>query len=139
MNQKQNVPVAQESAMGCSVACVAFVCCMPFKQALRLFKDPQRVGSKGAGCMEICAALKKQGRSYTWKKINSMRDPLLKRKGAIIYAAPTLKETGDHYVVFVGKRKYMNPWINFPNMNPVQAGFAQKIPGKPTYVMYPNQ
>ncbi len=129
--------VVQEDSMGCGVACVAYLLNVSYGQALRLFGHTS--GSvRGYYCPEICKALAKGGLSYGWQKISPKNSGLLKKDMAIIFVAANKRYPAGHYLVRTPKG-YMNPWMNFPAMNPAKAGIASRLPGKPTYVCFPRK
>ncbi|MBS3170842.1 hypothetical protein J4223_03625 [Candidatus Woesearchaeota archaeon] len=128
--------VAQEHTMGCGIACVASLCNLSYKNALDFF-EKKYAWSRGYYCREIAFVLKKKDLDYSWKKINFKTKSLI-RIGSIVFIARSSKWPFGHYLLKTEKG-WMNPWINFPSITPVKAGFQKKLPGKAQWVIYRNQ
>ncbi len=133
---KRFAVVVQRDSCGCGVACVASILNVPYRKALKLFGH-SRAAASGYYCPEICKALAEGGLSYGWQKLSPKNGRLLNRKGTIIFVAANERYPAGHYLVKMPKG-YMNPWVNFPAMNPPKAGIVSRLPGKPSYICFPN-
>ena len=128
--------VVQEDVMGCAVACVASILGVSYKRALRLF-GTSKCSTRGYYCPEICKALRKGGLSYGWQKLSLHNKHLINIKSSIIFVARSKLYRAGHYLVRL-EQGYMNPWLNFPKVNPAKAGIVKRLPGKPAYVVFPH-
>ena len=130
-------PVKQEDGLGCAVACVAFVLNIPYSEALKLFKDGKRRVREEANfyCPEIENILNGKGLNYSWEKLNKENVELIDRSLSIVFVDASTEYPYGH---FLARYKYawMDPWINFPDAKR-RAGFRNKLPGVPTYVVNP--
>ena len=129
-------PIAQGQGWGCAVACVASVLNISYKKALLLFDKPHQAWGRGFYCPQTCKALKKAGKEYHWAKISSKNKALIKRIGIIVFTREDKKDHLGHYVVKT-KKGWMNSWVNFPCITPAKAGYCKKLPGKPSWVIFP--
>jgi len=128
--------VAQKHPMGCGIACVAYIAGVSYKTILKLF--PQEYAyTRGYYCRELVKALAKFNFVYTYKKVTPKTRKYLKKKNTIVFIAPSKRYPAGHYLVST-KKSWMNPWINYPSMNPAKAGFVNKLPGKPRWVLFPK-
>jgi len=59
-------PVTQEHSLGCAVACVAYVINRSYKEALKLFREPEKAWTVGYYCDDIVRALAKADLNYIW-------------------------------------------------------------------------
>ncbi len=128
--------ITQDEPMGCAVACVAFVLRKNYRQARKLFANPEHAVARGYYCRETCAALRAAGKSYEYGRYTPKRKAILKKAGTIVFVQRSGKYPAGHFLVKAGKG-WMNPWINLPSMTPAKAGFQKRLPGKPGWIVYP--
>lgn len=130
-------PVKQEDGLGCAVACVAFILGITYQKGLLLFEDGGiRVTDKANFyCPEIVKILNSKEKNYKWKRLKSISVDLIYLNYSIVFIKRSLKYTYGHFLVRYNKA-WMDPWINLPDKN-IKAGFRDRLPGKPTYVIYP--
>lgn len=127
--------VAQEHALGCAVACVAARNGTSYQEALRLFADPAAAWLRGYWCAEVIAALERCGRSYQCLSFDRGEHlAWLAVPGTIAFIDRCEAYPLGHYLVR-GNEGWMNPWINFPWMLRVRAGFEAELPGVPGYLL----
>ena len=127
--------IAQEDLYGCGVACLASVADVTYKQALKLFINGKNKAMRvGFYCPEFVAALAKKGLNYEWRAIKS---PKVKNRiyheGTIVFIQKSKKYPGGHFLSR-GEGMWMDPWINYPDIN-IKAGFRKRLPEKPIYVV----
>ena len=120
--------------MGCGVACVASVAGVTYEKALKYFKK-KSVLTRGCYCRDIVKALDKFGIEYKYKKFARMNLPT--PDGTIVFISHSNKYPEGHYLVRIGKA-WMNPWINYPHIVPIKAGFSKRLPGNPRWIIYPQ-
>ena len=128
-------PVTQEHPYGCAVACAAALCGMRYTHALKLFTHPSAAAAKGYYCTDICAALLRNGKRYRYGKLSPQTRKQLERAGTIAFIARSKKYPAGHYLLKTEKG-WMNPWINFPAINPARSGFQKRLPGRVQWVIY---
>ncbi len=133
--------MVQEHALGCAVACVAFRCGVPYKKAITLFKERSHAWTRGYYCEEVVYALKKAGFDYSFAAFEPLSFPdhreFLKSEGTIAFVEPSAIYPVGHYLIRHGGR-WMNPWLNHPQLVPVEAGFQIKMPGRASYIVFEN-
>lgn len=123
--------VTQEHPMGCAVACVASICGISYERALLLFCNKLFASTKGYYCKDICSALKRKGKNYAYKKA---KQKINYCEGVIVFILRSKKYPKGHYLVKTCNG-WMNPWINFPHINPAKAGFQKRLPGKADWII----
>ncbi len=126
-------PVAQEDPMGCGIACVASLCGISYQKAKKLFDKPQNAVSIGYFCRDIVRALGKTGKRYSFRRI--------KRKthypeNSIVFIAYSKRYPAGHFLARA-ENSWMDPWIDFPSIKNVRAGFRNRLPGKAEYLVFP--
>lgn len=126
--------IAQEHPMGCGLACVAFVIEQPYSSILKLTNE-YKASVKGYYCRELISFLKKFGLNYEHKKFTEKTKKYLNKEGTIVFIKRSKKYPGGHYLVR-SKNGWMNPWINYPNINPAKAGIAKKLPGQVQWILF---
>lgn len=128
--------IKQEDGLGCAVACVAFVLSIPYSEALTLFADGKRRVKEEANfyCPELVKILHNAGHNYSWKKLSKNNLELIKRDYSIIFIKKSKNHPYGHFLARYNE-KWMDPWINLPERN-IDAGFRNKLPGEPTYIVY---
>ena len=126
--------IVQEDLFGCAPACVACILDLNYSRALRIFKNGKKyVRSMGFFCSEIVEALRKTGREYEYRHINSKIKKRIYLGGTIVFIKRSTRYPVGHYLCRA-KNKWMDPWINFPNLA-AKAGFRKRLPGKPIYAI----
>ena len=129
--------ITQEHPSGCAVACVAYIIGNSYKNALKLFKRPDYATSlRGYYCREIIKALKNAGLKYNYCYAKPSKLKLLLLDNIIVFIARSKKYPTGHYLARRNK-KWMNPWINFPNIKPAKSGFSKILPGKVQWIIFP--
>ncbi len=134
MNKKSAKPVAQEDAMGCGIACVAFVCGTSYGRTRKYFDKPCNAWSAGYWCKDIVHAFARVGKIYAWRRL---RRRTAYPEGSIVFIARSKRYRMGHYLARVG-RDWMDPWMNFPSIKNVRAGFRRRLPGRAAYLIYPK-
>jgi ABC-type bacteriocin/lantibiotic exporter with double-glycine peptidase domain len=129
-------PITQEHPASCGIACVASILGMSYKKTLKYFnkKNIIRIGYE---LYEIANALNKKGLNYQYSKVNNKTKKFLSKQGTIVFVKRSKKYPIGHYLLKT-KRGWMNPWINFPEINPAKSGFNKKLPGKAQWIIYSN-
>jgi len=131
-------PISQEHPLGCSVACVASLCKIKYKEAIQLFKKKEHAWTRGFYCSEVVQALKTAGLNYTFEEFDFYRhSPHVRKTGTIVFIAPNTKYPAGHFLLRLAKG-WMNPWSNFPEMKPVRSSIEKFLPGEISYVVYPQ-
>lgn len=129
--------VTQEHPMGCGVACVASVLGLTYQEAHKLFSKKHGAWSEGYYLPEIVEALSAGGQRYTFKEITSQNDPVLDDVGVIVFCQPCEAYPEGHYLVNLSaKRKWMNPWANYPCITPAEAGIVSTLPSPVSWAAY---
>ncbi|OGM96818.1 MAG: hypothetical protein A2816_00360 [Candidatus Yanofskybacteria bacterium RIFCSPHIGHO2_01_FULL_39_44] len=129
-------PVKQKDMSGCAVACVAFVLGVSYSKALKLFKNGQKYSKfRGFYCREVVQALIKGKVEYAYKHVSNKTKRLVNLDKSIVFIKRSSKYPQGHYLCRT-RNKWMDSWINFPDISSVKAGFRTKLPGKPTYVIF---
>lgn len=133
---KKKKAVTQEHAMGCAVACTAYILDCSYQNALKLYENPHHAWGKGFYCPEIIAALNKAGIHYQYSRVKSSRDKQLKIPGTIVFIEKSAKYPVGHFLVRTEDGFWMDPWINLPLISPTRSGFQKKLPGMATYIVF---
>lgn len=124
--------------MGCGLACVAFLVGRSYREVHENADNPQNARSKGYLCSHLVKELQKYGVSYSWKKVSPTPDkPNEISPGSILFIKRSTRYPDGHFVVMTDQGTYMNPWINLPYENDVQAGFQFELEGVIEYVISP--
>ena len=125
--------VAQEDPMGCGISCVASLCGISYQKAKKLFDKPQNAVSIGFFCRDIVRALAKAGRRYSFRHIKrKTRYP----ENSIVFISYSKRYPAGHFLVRAENR-WMDPWMDFPSIKDVRAGFRKRLPGKAEYLVFP--
>ncbi|HEB46924.1 MAG TPA: hypothetical protein ENI22_00455 [Candidatus Pacearchaeota archaeon] len=127
-------PITQEHPMGCGVACVASLLGISYEKALNLF-NKDHTSTKGYYLKDIILALKKKKLNYQDSKVTNNAKKYLKIPGSIIFIRRSKKYPAGHYLLKT-KEGWMNPWINYPKINPAKAGYNRKLPGEAQWILY---
>ena len=127
-------PITQEQTMGCCIACVASLLGLSYKKALELFRK-EYASTRGYYLKDLILALNKKGLKYTYSKFNGNNKKYLGMLGSIVFVKRSKKYPAGHYLLKTSKG-WMNPWINYPNINPAKSGFNKEIPGEIQWILY---
>ncbi|HLD04015.1 MAG TPA: cysteine peptidase family C39 domain-containing protein [Candidatus Dojkabacteria bacterium] len=137
MEQEHNGrnPIRQENLAGCGLACVAFIVHKNYQVLVPLIKQEQiDLDYKGMFCRDIIKLLEQFGITAKLRYLRLQTDPLLSKEWVIAYVNRTAKYTAGHYLVRY-QGKWMDSWINYPEIIKIRAGFRKKLPGKVNYVI----
>lgn len=129
-------PVTQEHAMGCGLACIAYLSGKSYRQVLQKVSIKQHAWTRGFYCGELVKILKHFALTYEWKKVSLSFDIDSCPVGSIVFVKPNLQYPLGHFMVKVQSRKFMNPWKNFPTMTPAKSGFTSNL-DKISYIIFP--
>ena len=126
--------ISQKHLMGCGVACVASLLGITYDNSLKLFNE-KYVSTKGYYLKDIILALKKKEIIYTGSKITNKTRKYINKIGSIVFVKRSKKYPFGHYLLKTNKG-WMNPWINYPNINPSKSGFNKKLPGEAQWILH---
>ncbi|MBU2634445.1 MAG: hypothetical protein KJ674_04320 [Nanoarchaeota archaeon] len=126
--------VVQEHPMGCGIACVAFVTKKSYSLILKLTNE-SKASIKGYYCRELVSFLKRFGLKYEYKKFKEDLRKYLDIEGTIVFIKRSQKFPEGHYLAR-SKNGWMNPWINYPKINPAKAGITKKLPEKVQWILF---
>ncbi len=124
--------VTQEDAMGCGIACVAFVIGRSYRTTQHNYFRERKPSTKGYYCFELTRALSRAGLKYSYKRV---KGNLNAKEGSIVFIEKGGRYPGGHYLVKV-KSGWMNPWINFPDIRKPRSGFTKSLPDRPEWVIF---
>ncbi|MEK6909251.1 MAG: hypothetical protein AABX23_04330 [Nanoarchaeota archaeon] len=128
--------VAQEEGMGCGLACVASELGITYQEARKLSGRLEKSYTSGYSCLDLVKALNKNGINYTFKRVAPARDKaILGREGTIAFSRRSRKYPEGHWLLKTSNG-WMNPWINWPSINPAQAGYQREFPGYAEWMVY---
>lgn len=126
--------VTQEDPMGCSIACVAFILGINYKQSKKYFKGLGSPVKSGYWCKDVVKALSRAGLSYDYKYIKRKIDF---KEDTIVFIKRTKRYPIGHYLV-KAKSGWMDPWINLhSSIKNAKSGFRKRLPSRGIYVVYP--
>lgn len=124
--------VVQEDPMGCGVACVAFVLGESYVNALSLFRNgSKKAPTVGFSCKSIVNALNSTGLKYRHRSVKNENENY--SSGSIVFIDYSEEYPYGHFLAKAGDG-WMDPWLNIHSI-PRKAGFRDKLPGKPIYVI----
>ncbi len=127
-------PITQEAPMGCAIACCASLADLTYKQMRRCFdKGETKEQTSGFYNKDIVSALDEVGinaKGYSIKRWGSRKIKV----GTIVFVKRSKKYPEGHFLLKTQKG-WMNPWINYPNINPAKAGFQKTLPEKIDWVI----
>lgn len=126
--------VAQEDPMGCGIACIASLLKITYDSAKRLFPKDYS-STRGYYIKEISNALEKKGLVVKYGKFNNKTKEYANKEGSIVFIKRSEKFPYGHYLLKTDKG-WMNPWINYPKINPAKAGYEKNIPGEIQWIIY---
>ena len=128
----------QRNKFGCGIACAASVLDLSYQQAKKLFTNSKQAKNFGFLCKEIVTALKKKGFIYEYKYIKPKVKRRIYRPGTIVFIARSIKYPAGHYLSRDSKKRWMDPWINFPSdVSKAKSGFRKRLPGRAIYAILP--
>lgn len=130
-------PVVQEQPMGCGVACIAAAANRTYQDALS-HVDAQHASGRGYYCAELVAALAEMGRKCEFAEVTPETRSLLEKPGVIVFVAPSKRYPAGHYLLKT-EQGWMNPWKNYPNIHPAEAGFEDELPGEAEWIIFPEE
>ncbi len=127
-------PILQEASMGCAIACCASLTNLTYKQ-MRAHFDNGDVKEKNSGFYnrDIINALNRVGVRARGYNVNRWGNKKIKI-GAIVFIECSEKYPEGHYLLKT-ENGWMNPWINYPYINPAKAGFQKRLPGKAKWII----
>ncbi len=124
--------IKQEDAMGCGVACVAYVLRISYQEALMLFGKKHRKEAQGFTSKDITQALKRGGVTYKSVYVGREHSPKIENN-SIIYVPKCDYFLYGHYLVKI-QNGYMDPFINLHESNDdytkARAGLRKIVPSK---------
>lgn len=130
--------VSQEHPMGCAVACVASLCNIEYAEALQLFQHPENAWTRGFYCEEVVTALSKFGLKCGFEKFELIKHfKTVHQVGTIVFVGMNPKYPMGHFLLRT-QHGWMNPWINFPQMIPVESAFEKNLPGQISFLIFQN-
>lgn len=128
--------ILQEAPMGCAIACAASLAGLSYKKMRAYFNNAKaRESTAGFYNRDIVGALSKIEMVVKACSIKRFGNRKIKI-GAIIFIKRSKNYLAGHYLLKT-KNGWMNPWINYPNIKPVKAGYQKKLPGKVGWVIQP--
>jgi len=128
-------PVRQENLTGCGLACVAFIVNKTYRSFLPLIKEQLiDLNNRGMFCRDLIKFLDLSGIKAKLRYIRTQNHPLLFKEFVICYINKSIKYPAGHFLVRY-QGKWMDSWINYPQIIKVKAGFRTKLPGKVNYVV----
>ncbi len=129
--------IAQEHLMGCGIACCASLLNIKYSKALSLF-NKSNVSSKGFFCKDLVSALSEKGLTCTYSKLNNKNKNILAVPGTIVFIKKSKKYPAGHYLLKT-RKGWMDPWINYPKISKLKAGFRNKLPDRAEWIIYLQQ
>ncbi|MDB5260103.1 MAG: hypothetical protein JWN37_334 [Candidatus Nomurabacteria bacterium] len=128
-------PVAQEHMAGCGIACAAFIEGVGYGDMLKRFKKGEENASfRGFYAYHIMQILT-DPKSYMHCKVVAKNKEEIHEDGTFVYIAKNKEFPIGHWLVRHNE-VWMNPWINYPSIKNVKAGFQNELPGKPVYAIF---
>lgn len=126
--------ISQEAPMGCGLACAAAAANLSYKEMRKYFDNGKiKESSSGFYNRDIVKALSKiniKAKAFSVKQWGNKKI----KPGNIVFIGKSKLYPFGHYLLKTGKG-WMNPWINFPYINPAKAGFQKKIPGQIKWII----
>jgi hypothetical protein len=130
--------ITQESPNGCGIACFAFVCDLTYREAEK-FLGPEQSKSNRFIVKHFVEELNRFGKRYAalHAKPGEEVEPV---EGTIVLLRRSKEYPVGHYLAF-HKSQWMDPRINLQEdrkfVSP-ETGFRDKLPGKPMYLLVPQ-
>lgn len=127
-------PIPQEAPMGCAIACAASLTNQSYKKMRRYFDNGElKERTSGFYNRDIISALNKvkiSAKAFSIKRWGKRKVKV----GTIVFIERSKKYPAGHYLLKT-KKGWMNPWINYPHINPAKAGFRKTLPSKASWVI----
>lgn len=123
--------------MGCALACIAYLSGKTYQDVLSITRNPEGAWTIGYYNDEIVETLEKLGlKNYVGDEISD-NDKRINLNNIIVFCDRCTDLPEGH---FLAKKngKWMNPWINMPNIAPAKSGFTETLPSKPSWIIYNN-
>ena len=130
--------ITQEHAMGCGLACIAFVSKTTYESVIKK-TDEKQAKTRGFYCRELVNILHEFGVEYEWKFVTNKIYGEDFTEGSIVYLKRSNLYPAGHYVA-KAKNGWMNSWMNLSKDNNVQnavSGIMPELPYRPSYVIRP--
>lgn len=128
-------PVVQQAPAGCAVACVATLLGIDYESALGLFRDGRnRHFTSGFYNNDIVKALGRKHMKARARHITKTSPGDIYKEDTIVFLKRGGKYPIGHYLLR-RNNQWIDPWINFPNINPAEAGFRKRLPAEVQYVI----
>lgn len=131
--------ITQKHAMGCGIACTAFVLGCTYDQALRhLRKTRTDAVTAGVLCHEIAEAFSRKGINAMYRYIKPRIRHSIYGDGTIVFIARCKRYPYGHYLCR-WNGQWMDPWINAvsdPVLRRVKSGWRKRLPGRPIYAIF---
>ncbi|MEK7649749.1 MAG: hypothetical protein AAB367_02205 [Patescibacteria group bacterium] len=126
--------VAQEAPMGCAIACAASLSDLTYKKMRSHFSNGRlKEYTVGFYNKDIVSALSKV--NIITKGCSSKRWSQKKYlPGTIVFIKRSKKYSQGHFLLKT-PRGWMNPWANYPSINPAKAAFQRRLPGETEWVI----
>jgi hypothetical protein len=132
------IPVTQKDAAGCGIACIAFVLKQSYDNTIGLLQvDPAIAKAKGLYCRDIVRIFLKAGYASEFHYLTQKWKRQIYQDGTIVFIGRSRFFPIGHYLCR-WKGRWMDPWINYPSMSPVKAGWRKRLPGKAMYGIFVN-
>ena len=126
--------ITQEAPMGCAIACTASLANLSYKQMRKHFDEgmikEQTSGFYNRDIVNVLNKIKIKAKIFNMKRWGNKNMGF----GTIVFIERSKKYPAGHYLLKT-KNGWMNPWINYPNINPAKAGFQKTLPGKVKWVV----
>lgn len=127
--------VTQQDAAGCAIACVAYVCGVSYRYALRKYFRQSRSNPAGYMCSDIVKALSRAALAYKTRHVRGKGAEFTDK--TIVFSMRSERYPMGHYLVRDHGR-WMNPWTNFPDINKPRSGFVDRLPARAMYAIVPE-
>lgn len=131
--------ISQEDAMGCGIACVAYILSISYGEAVTLFTDKQKRWSRGFTSKDITEAIRTFGGAYRSVYIGREEKPCIENS-SIVYVPKCKYFPHGHYLVKI-QNGYMDPFINLHESNfdhtKARAGLRKTLPSKASMKIVP--
>mgnify|MGYP001560080035 CR=1 FL=1 len=126
--------ITQERPMGCGIACAASLAGFSYKQMRRHFENGEMKdytsGFYNRDIINALAKIKIKAKAHSIKKWGRKTIKI----GTIVFTERSKNYPAGHYLLKT-KNGWMNPWINFPNINSAKTGFQKTLSDKIMWVI----
>lgn len=130
----------QEHNFGCGAACASFVSGKTYSEVVNLL-GKNKARKTGFDCKDLIGVLLKFGKNYSFNYIKTRLRSRIYEDGTIVFIKRSKRYPHGHYLVRY-KKLWMDSWISFTkdeNIAYAKAGFRKRLPGKPIYIIFPEQ